>query len=54
MTYTPLDPYQISKYWKNLTHPNIVKLQETNEKYTDPYFPHDKNSFYSKKQRRIY
>ena len=42
-----LNPLSIKKYWKNQIPPDINYLYMTNQKYTDPYFPPNRNSFIS-------
>ncbi len=42
-----LNPMSIKKYYKDQIPPNINKLRQLKEKFTDPYFPPIKNSFIS-------
>lgn len=49
-----LDPIKITKYWKNMKPPQLLKLKEQNQKFTDPYFPPNTNSLISKNEKGQY
>ena len=42
-----LNPFSIKKYWKNQIHPDINYLRQNNLKFTDSYFPPNRNTFIS-------
>ena len=42
-----LDPNKITKYWRNQKPPDLKSLTATNQKFTDPYFPPNRNSLIS-------
>ena len=42
-----LDPMLIKKYWNDQIPPDINYLHQINQKFTDPYFPPNKNSLIS-------
>ena len=49
-----INPLSIKKYWKDLTPPDIRKLQKEKKKFIDPTFPPNKNTLLSKNQNGEY
>ena len=43
-----INPLKITKYWKNQTPPKLSKFQKNSSKYSDPYFPPNDSSIFSK------
>ena len=43
-----INPLKITKYWKNQIPPKLSKFQKNSFKYSDPYFPPNDSSIFSK------